>query len=87
MGILSWIVVGLVAGVVAKVVMRDSLGWIMTLALGIVGAFVGGWVSGLLGGPGVSGMNLVSILVAAGGAVIVLFADGVIADEVIGDVV
>lgn len=78
MGWLSWIVVGLIAGVIAKVIMKDSLGWIMTIILGIVGAFVGGWVSGLFGGPGVSGLDLMSILVAAGGAVIVLFVYGLI---------
>ena len=40
---------------------------------------VGGWVSGMFGGPGVSGFNLTSILVAAGGAIIVLFVYGLIA--------
>ncbi|NTW28851.1 MAG: GlsB/YeaQ/YmgE family stress response membrane protein [Coriobacteriia bacterium] len=79
MGIFTWIVVGLIAGVIAKLVMGDSLGWIMTIILGIVGAFVGGWVSGLFGGPGVTGFDLVSILVAALGAVIVLFVYGLVA--------
>ena len=73
MGILSWIIVGLVAGIIAKMVMGDRFGWIVTIVLGIVGAFVGGWVFGLFGGPSVSGINLVSILVAAVGAIIVLF--------------
>lgn len=76
---LSWIVVGLIAGVIAKFIMKDSLGWIMTIILGIVGAFVGGWASGLLGGPTVTGLNLTSILVAAVGAIIVLFVYGLIA--------
>jgi uncharacterized membrane protein YeaQ/YmgE (transglycosylase-associated protein family) len=71
--------VGLVAGVLAKMVMGDSLGWIMTILLGILGAFVGGWVFGLFGGPGVSGFNLVSILVATVGAAIVLFVYGLVA--------
>lgn len=79
MGILTWIVIGLIAGVLAKLVMGDSLGWIMTILLGILGAFVGGYVSGFFGGPGVTGFNLVSVLVAAGGAVIVLFIYGLIA--------
>jgi len=79
MGVLTWIIIGLIAGVLAKLVMRDSLGWIMTIILGIVGALVGGWVSGMFGGPGVSGFNLTSILVAAGGAIIVLFVYGLIA--------
>lgn len=78
MGILTWILVGLVAGLIAKLVMRDKFGWIMTILLGIVGAFVGGWISGMFGGPGVSGFNLVSILVSAGGAIVVMFVYGLI---------
>jgi uncharacterized membrane protein YeaQ/YmgE (transglycosylase-associated protein family) len=79
MSILTWLGIGLVAGIIAKLVMGDRFGWIITIVLGIVGAFVGGWVSGMLGGPGVSGFNLISILVAAGGAIIVLFIYGLIA--------
>ena len=79
MGILGWIVVGLIAGVIAKMVMGDSFGWIMTIVLGIVGAFVGGWVFSKFGGPGVTGVDLTSILVAAVGAIIVLFVYGLVA--------
>jgi uncharacterized membrane protein YeaQ/YmgE (transglycosylase-associated protein family) len=78
MSILTWIIVGLIAGVIAKLVMRDSFGWIVTILLGIVGAFVGGWISGMLGGPSVTGLNLMSILVAAGGAIVVLFVYGLV---------
>lgn len=79
MGILTWIIIGLVAGILAKLVMRDQLGWVLTIILGIVGAFVGGWVFSFFGGPGVSGFNLTSILVATVGAIIVLFIYGLIA--------
>jgi len=79
MSILTWLGIGLIVGIIAKMVMGDRFGWIVTIVLGIVGAFVGGWVSGLLGGPSVSGFNLISILVAAGGAIIVLFVYGLIA--------
>jgi uncharacterized membrane protein YeaQ/YmgE (transglycosylase-associated protein family) len=79
MGWITWILVGLVAGIIAKLIMHDRFGWILTIVLGIVGAFVGGWISGMLGGPGVSGFNLVSILVAAGGAIVVLFVYGLVA--------
>ena len=79
MGFFSWILVGLVAGIVAKLIMGDRFGWILTILLGIVGAFVGGWVFSLFGGPGVTGFNLMSILVAVIGAVIVLFVYGLIA--------
>jgi uncharacterized membrane protein YeaQ/YmgE (transglycosylase-associated protein family) len=79
MGFLSWIVVGLVAGIIAKLIMGDRFGWIITILLGIVGAFVGGWVFGLFGGPAVTGINVMSIIVAAVGAVIVLAIYGLIA--------
>ena len=79
MGILTWILIGLVAGIIAKLVMGDRFGWIITILLGIVGAFVGGWVFSFFGGPGVTGFTLVSILVAAVGAIIVLFVYGLIA--------
>jgi uncharacterized membrane protein YeaQ/YmgE (transglycosylase-associated protein family) len=78
MGWLTWIVVGLIAGVIAKMVMGDSLGWILTIVLGIVGAIVGGWVFSFFGGPGVTGINIMSIVVATVGAVIVLFVYGLI---------
>lgn len=79
MSILVWIGIGLIAGIIAKLVMGDRFGWIVTILLGIVGAFVGGWLSGLLGGPAVTGFNLISILVAAGGAIVVLFIYGLVA--------
>ena len=79
MGFLTWILIGLVAGVIAKMVMGDRFGWILTIVLGIVGALVGGWVFRFFGGPSVTGFNVMSILVAVVGAVIVLFAYGLIA--------
>ena len=74
MGIIAWIVVGLIAGALAKLVMPgdDPGGIIITILLGIVGAFVGGFVVNLLGGAGVSGFNLWSIVVATLGAIILL---------------
>ncbi len=74
MGIIVWIVVGLIAGALAKLIMPgdDPGGIIVTILLGIVGAFVGGFVVNLLGGAGVSGFNLWSIVVATLGAIILL---------------
>lgn len=74
MSILSWIVVGLIAGVLGKLIMPgdDPGGFIVTILLGIVGAFVGGFVVSLFGGLGVLGFNIWSILVATLGAVILL---------------
>ena len=74
-GIIAWVVVGLIAGILAKWVMPgpDPGGIITTILIGVVGALVGGFVvNSLLGGPGVSGINLVSILVATLGAIILL---------------
>jgi uncharacterized membrane protein YeaQ/YmgE (transglycosylase-associated protein family) len=75
MGILSWIILGLIAGAIAKLLMpgRDPGGWIVTMLLGIVGAFVGGWIGrALWGSPGVSGVNLPSLGLAILGAIVLL---------------
>ncbi|GAA4354587.1 GlsB/YeaQ/YmgE family stress response membrane protein [Kangiella marina] len=77
MGILTWIVVGLIAGALAKLIMPgpDKGGWIMTIVLGIVGAFVGGFVGKFLGlgGAQATGFNIETLLTATGGAIIILF--------------
>ena len=74
MGIIAWIIVGLIAGALAKLVLPgdDPGGFIVTILIGIVGAFVGGFVFNLFGGAGVSGFNIWSILVATVGAIILL---------------
>jgi uncharacterized membrane protein YeaQ/YmgE (transglycosylase-associated protein family) len=74
MGIIAWIVVGLIAGALAKLILPgdDPGGIIVTILVGIVGAFVGGFVFSLFGGAGVSGFNIWSILVATVGAIILL---------------
>jgi uncharacterized membrane protein YeaQ/YmgE (transglycosylase-associated protein family) len=77
MGLFSWIVVGAIAGVIGKLLMpgKDPGGWILTILLGIVGAIVGGFVVGFFGVTGaVTGINLLSISVAALGAIILLGA-------------
>jgi uncharacterized membrane protein YeaQ/YmgE (transglycosylase-associated protein family) len=74
MGILSWIVMGLIVGVIAKFVMpgKDPGGVIITICLGIGGAFVGGFIGSFLGFGQVTGFNVSSILIATGGAVLLL---------------
>ncbi|WP_036859120.1 GlsB/YeaQ/YmgE family stress response membrane protein [Porticoccus hydrocarbonoclasticus] len=74
MGILSWIVLGLVAGILAKWIMpgRDGGGFILTVLLGIAGAFVGGWIGSLLGFGGAGGFSLASIATATVGAILIL---------------
>ena len=73
MGILSWIVLGLVAGRLAGQFMRGGYGLIGDVVLGIVGAVVGGFLSGLiLGRDMVTGFDLESVLVAFLGAVLLI---------------
>lgn len=74
MGILSWIVMGLIVGVLAKFIMpgKDPGGFIVTTLIGIAGAFVGGYIGSFLGLGAVTGINLGSILLAVGGAIILL---------------
>ena len=74
MGILALIVVELIAGLLAKLVLPgdDPGGLIVTTLVGVAGAFVGGFVVRFLGGAGVTGINIWSILVATLGAVILL---------------
>lgn len=74
MSIISWIVLGGVAGWLASIIMKrnSQMGLITNIIAGIVGAVVGGWVFSLFGGSGVTGFNLPSLVVAFVGAVIVL---------------
>jgi uncharacterized membrane protein YeaQ/YmgE (transglycosylase-associated protein family) len=74
MGIVSWIVMGFVVGLVAKFIMpgRDPGGLIVTILIGIGGAFVGGYMGSLMGVGTVTGWNWGSFLLAVGGAVILL---------------
>jgi uncharacterized membrane protein YeaQ/YmgE (transglycosylase-associated protein family) len=72
--ILGWIVLGLISGFIAsKLINRTGEGLILDIALGVVGAFVGGFVfTRFFGAAGVTGFNLYSMFVAVIGAVIVL---------------
>lgn len=74
MDVLTWIILGLVAGSVANFLdPRPSAGGILgSIVLGIVGALVGGWVGNAIFGVGVSGFNFTSFLVAVAGALVVL---------------
>ncbi|HXX49120.1 MAG TPA: GlsB/YeaQ/YmgE family stress response membrane protein [Myxococcota bacterium] len=76
MGLLSWLFLGLVAGILAKVLMpgRDGGGFLLTTLLGIAGAFVGGFLGSLVGVGTVSGFNLGSLATATVGALVLLWA-------------
>ena len=74
MGWLIWIVLGLIAGVVAKLLMpgRDPGGFIVTIIIGIVGALLGGFISSRLGFGDVTGVNIPSIIIAVLGSILLL---------------
>lgn len=75
MGWLSWIIVGLIAGALAKLIMpgRDPGGFIVTILIGIGGGLIGGFVGGKLGVGDVSGVNFMTIITATAGALGLLF--------------
>jgi uncharacterized membrane protein YeaQ/YmgE (transglycosylase-associated protein family) len=90
MGILSWIILGLIAGAIAKLLMpgRDPGGWIVTMLLGIAGAFAGGFIgSALWGSEGVSGVNLPRIGLEVLGAFVLLLIYRMIAGRGRGNVI
>lgn len=75
MGILAWIIFGLVAGIIAKLIMPgpDPGGILITILLGIAGALLGGFIGSLLGFGGVSGFDFRSFLLAILGAILLLW--------------
>jgi len=75
MGILSWIILGLVVGILAKWIMPgpDPGGLVITILLGIAGAFVGGSIGSFLGFGSITGFNLGSLALATGGALLLLW--------------
>ncbi len=72
MGLLSWIVLGLVAGAIASFLVGGGLGLIGMIILGIIGAVVGGFLAQQLGYGDVTGFNLTSIVIATIGAIVVI---------------
>ncbi len=82
-GLISWILVGAIAGMLAKRIVPgpDPGRFIVTVLLGMAGASVGGFVVGVLGGSGTTGFNIWSVLVATLGAVLLLYVYGLVARE------
>ena len=72
---LAWIIVGLIAGWLAKMISPgpERTGILATLVIGVIGAVVGGWISNAFGRAGATGVDLYSIIVATVGAVIFLW--------------
>jgi uncharacterized membrane protein YeaQ/YmgE (transglycosylase-associated protein family) len=73
MSIIGWIILGLIAGFIgSKIVDKHGQGFWLNIALGIIGALVGGFIFELIGSSGVSGLNIWSMIVAVIGSVVVL---------------
>ena len=74
MGIISWIILGLVAGALAKWILpgKDPGGIVLTILIGIVGAVIGGYIGTLIGFGEATGVNIRSIIIAVAGSIILL---------------
>jgi uncharacterized membrane protein YeaQ/YmgE (transglycosylase-associated protein family) len=79
---MSWfafLILGIIAGIIGKLILGKKSGWLSTIILGVIGAMVGGWIAGLI--PGVGYENFWSIqswLIAIGGSLVVLLIWGFI---------
>lgn len=81
MGFLAFIILGLIAGAIAKLILpgRQGGGWLVTLLLGVVGAILGGWIGTMIFGVGLEAFwDLSTWLLAIGGAIVVLLIYGLI---------
>jgi len=79
MGFIAWILMGLIAGAIAKAIMKRQGGWISTLVTGLIGGVVGGWIGTAIFDRGVVGFfSPWSWLLAIGGSVLVLWIYGLI---------
>jgi uncharacterized membrane protein YeaQ/YmgE (transglycosylase-associated protein family) len=82
MGIISWIILGLIAGFIgSKIVDKRGQGFWLNIALGIIGALVGGFLFDLFGATGVTGFNIWSMIVAIVGSVVVLLVYNALTDR------
>ena len=81
MGFFAFLILGLIAGALAKLILpgRQGGGWFVTLLLGVVGAMLGGWLGSLIFGVGLEAFwDLSTWLLAIGGAIVVLLIYGLI---------
>jgi uncharacterized membrane protein YeaQ/YmgE (transglycosylase-associated protein family) len=75
MSVLGWLILGLIAGFIgSKIVNREGQGFFLNVALGIVGAIVGGALFSAFGAQGITGLNIYSMIVAVLGSIVVLVA-------------
>jgi len=74
MSVIAWIILGLIAGFIgSKIVNKSGQGFLLDVALGVIGAVVGGFIFNFFGAAGVTGLNIYSLIVSVVGAVVVLW--------------
>ena len=74
MSVIAWIILGLIAGFIgSKIVNKSGQGFLLDVALGVIGAVVGGFIFNFFGAAGVTGLNIYSLIVAVVGSVVVLW--------------
>ncbi len=75
MGIIAWIIFGALVGWIASLIMKtdEEQGALLNIVIGIIGAFIGGFIMSIFNGSGVTGFNIYSMLVALLGACVLLF--------------
>lgn len=78
MGIIGWIIIGIIAGWLAEKIMKRNHGLLTNLVVGVVGAIIGGFIASNLLGIPVGGFNIMTLIVATLGAVILLFVVGLV---------
>ena len=82
MSIISWIILGLIAGFIgSKIVNKQGEGMLLDIALGVIGAIVGGIIFSFFGATGITGLNIWSMIVAIVGSVVVLWAYHALSDR------
>ena len=81
MGIFGWIILGGLAGVIANAIIKEEGGLIKNIVLGIVGGGVGGFIASLIGGEGINGFNIWSLVVATLGAILVIWVARAISNK------
>ena len=81
MGFFAWIIVGGLAGVLARYIMKEEGGLARNIVLGIIGGLAGGFLTESLGGQGITGFNIWSILVATFGAIVIIWLGRVISNR------
>jgi uncharacterized membrane protein YeaQ/YmgE (transglycosylase-associated protein family) len=78
MNIVLWLILGAAAGWISDILMKSNHGLLENIILGVIGAFVGGFVLNYFGKAGVTGFNFYSLAVAVGGAMILIFLGRII---------